>query len=184
MVLDAKTIFVRELDPDKFVGEDKRLALGWHTIEEVFRPSRDIVNSFFGIDLQDVIGPAGVPFFFHNDTIRFMISEVTYRSGKSFPLWFQEQGMLTEFILYSGYVQYKFGKLDKFIHPANRLGSIVNVCHSQVGVFDQLFDKMKDPETLTVSVHRNAWNQLTPNQRNQYQNFLIDTGNYTAYNLK
>lgn len=184
MVLDAKTIFVREFDPATFVGNDSRLAVGYYPTLEVFKPAQDIVNQFFNIDLQQVIGPAGVPFFFHNDTIRFMIAEVTYRAGKSFPLWFQEQGMLTEFMLYSGYVQYKFGSLDNFVNSTNQLGGIVNVCHSEVARFDAKFAEMKNPDTLTVSIHRNAWNQLTPEQRNQYQNFLIDTGNYTAYNLK
>lgn len=184
MVLDAKTIFTRELDPTTIVGEDGRLAVGYYPTLEVFKPAQDIVNKFFNTDVQHVIGPAGVPFFFHNDTVRFMIAETTYRAGESFPQWFQKQGMLTEFMLYSGYVHYKFGGLDKFINSDNRLGGIVNVCHSEVARFDAKFAEMKQPETLTVSVHRNAWNQLTPEQRNQYQNFLIDTGNYTAYNLK
>ena len=184
MVLDAKTIFVRDFDPATIIGEDGRLAVGYCPTLDVFKPAQDIVNKFFNIELTQVIGPAGVPFFFHNDTIRFMIAEVTFRSGKSFPLWFQEQGMLTEFMLYSGYVQYKYGGLDKFINPENRLGKIVNVCHSEVAQFDAKFALMKHPDALTVSVHRRAWQQLTPDQRNQYQNFLIDTGNYTAYNLK
>lgn len=184
MILDAKTIFVREFDPNTIIGADGRLAVGYYPTPDVFKPAQDIVNKFFNTDVQHVVGPAGVPFFFHNDTVRFMIAETTYRAGKSFPLWFQEQGMLTEFVLYSGYVHYKYGGLDKFVNSENHLGKVVNVCHSEVARFDSLFTEMTDPNTLTVSVHRNAWNQLTPDQRNQYQNFLIDTGNYTAYNLK
>ena len=47
MVLDAKTIFVREFDPATIVGEDGRLAVGYYPTLEVFKPAQDIVNNFF-----------------------------------------------------------------------------------------------------------------------------------------
>lgn len=184
MVLDAKTTFVRDLELRTVIDFTGKVATGWCPIPEVFMPAKQIVNDFFKIDLQHVIGPAGVPFFFHNDTVRAMISDVSFITNESFPLWFQKQGMLTEFILYSAYVVYKYGSLDVLVHDKNKLGNIVNVCHSEVDNFDNKLTLMRDLETLTVSVHRGAWNKLTPEQRTAYQMLLLDRNIGSAFNLK
>jgi hypothetical protein len=48
------------------------------------------------------------------------------------------------------------------------------VCHSEVASWDQKFYNMK--HAATVSVHRNAWSQLTPQQQYQYIDFLKSRG--------
>jgi hypothetical protein len=102
MILDAKTVFVRKLRLEDMGTPDGQLTVGTLPVYDVFRPAKDIVDQLFGIDMQQQLGPGGVPFFFHNDTVRYMIAEVTERTQQSFPEWFQRQGMLTEFMLYSG----------------------------------------------------------------------------------
>jgi hypothetical protein len=57
----------------------------------------------------------------------------------------------------------------------------VNICHSEVSAFDRKFNNMQN--ALTVSVHRNAWTELTAEQRQQYQHFLIDRGVLAAWKL-
>ena len=103
MVMDAKTILVRPVDHQLW-DADGRLRSGSFEIYSVFYPARDIVNSLFDINLTSQLGPGGVPFFFKTDLVRSMISAVEQRTGESFIPWFQAQGRLTEFILYSGYV--------------------------------------------------------------------------------
>lgn len=181
MVLDAKTMFVRELRLEDLGTPDGKLTVGTLPIYDVFQPAKQIVDKLFGIDMQSQIGPGGVPFFFHNDTVRYMIAEVTERTQQSFPEWFQRQGMLTEFMLYSGYVQHKFGSLN--LTEQNALGQVVNVCHSEVASFDRKLAEMQDPATLTVSVHRNAWRELTVDQKTAYQTLLIDCGIIPACSL-
>ena len=181
MVLDAKTMFVRDLVLEDLGTPDGRLAVGELPIYDVFKPAKDIVDKLFGMDMQRQIGPGGVPFFFHNDTVRYMIAEVTERTQQSFPEWFQQQGMLTEFMLYSAYVQHKFGGLN--VTEQNALGGVVNVCHTEVANFDRKLEQMRDPTTLTVSVHRNAWRELTADQKTAYRLLLIDRGIIPAYAL-
>jgi hypothetical protein len=181
MVLDAKTMFVRDLVLEDLGTPDGRLTVGELPIYDVFKPAKDIVDQLFGMDMQRQIGPGGVPFFFHNDTVRYMIAEVTERTQQSFPEWFQRQGMLTEFMLYSAYVQHKFGGLN--VTEQNALGGVVNVCHTEVANFDRKLEQMKDPTTLTVSVHRNAWRELTADQKTAYRLLLIDRGIIPAYLL-
>jgi hypothetical protein len=175
MVLDAKTVFVRDLDPAELVDSQGRLRVGQMPVYPVFESARQIVNEFYQIDLDSQLGPGGVPFFFHNDTVRLMIAETAFRAQQSFPNWFQAQGRLTEFVLYSGFVKYRFGSFDAFYCSDNTVFPC-NLCHSEVARFDAKLTEMSLPKTSTVSVHRNAWTQLVPEQQQQYRDLLIQRG--------
>jgi hypothetical protein len=184
MVLDAKTILIQPVDLNRLFDEQGRLTWGYSQIITVFEPAKKIVSKLFNIDLQHAAGPAGVPFFFNNDIVRSMITRVETQTNKLFANWFQETGMVTEFILYTGYVQYQDGSLDKAYSKIFRNQyHICNVCHSEVGIFDSKFLQMQHPDTLTVSVHRNAWTKLTDLQKQAYCNLLLISGITCAKDL-
>lgn len=180
MVLDAKTIFVKPLTLKDVFNEQGKIASGILDVYPVFEPARQIVNKTYNIDLQQQIGPGGVPFIFHNDTVRSMIAETAVLTQNNFPEWFQTQGVLTEFMLYSGYVQYKYGSLEK-IYSKDTVIKPVNMCHSEVGSADRKLEEMST--ATTVSIHRNAWTELTKQQRGRYRNLLIDNNILGAWNL-
>jgi hypothetical protein len=182
MVLDSKTIFVREVKLEELIDPQGRAQVGRLATFPVFEPARLIVNELFNIDMTQQLGPGGVPFMLQNDTVRLMIGEISFLTGRSFPRWFQANGKLTEFMLYSGYVQHKFGSFDMFYSDQLQFQP-VNVCHSEVAAWDRKFAEMQQSNTLTVSVHREAWKQLSDNQQQQYQNFLIDQGIFGAWQL-
>lgn len=176
MVLDAKTIFVRELALTELLNNQQQLCVGQIQVYDVFAQSKQIVESLFNIKLELQAGPGGVPFFFHNDTVRKMIVEISANIDKSFPVWFQQQGMLTEFLLYSGFVIQQYGTLDKFYSHTSNF-SVQNICHSEVDIYDVKFNQMlNDSATLTVSIHRRAWEKLSNKQRTQYKDFLSSKG--------
>lgn len=175
MILDAKTILIQDLDPAKLIDSQGRIKVGHMPVYPVFEPARQIVNEFYKIDLDSQLGPGGVPFFFHNDTVRLMIAETAFRAKKNFPTWFQAQGQLTEFVLYSGFLKHRFGSFDAFYSPDNAVFPC-NVCHSEVERFDAKLAEMLQPTTTTVSIHRDAWTQLSAEQQQQYQNLLISRG--------
>ena len=85
----------------------------------------------------------------------------------NFVSWFQEQGMLTEFLLYSGWIEYQQG-IDSAVAPCKI--SVQNLCHSELDIADQKLSNMSN--STTVSIHRRAWTQLTLQQQQQYQTFL------------
>jgi hypothetical protein len=183
MILDAKTLIVRELDPDSIVDSAGKIQTGRLPIQPVFESSRQIVNKLFDIDLLQQIGPGGVPFIVHNDTVRMMIAEVTIRTKTSFPIWFQQQGMVTEFILYSGFVQFLCGNLNVLYDTHNSLGGIVNVSHDETDAWPIKINQMRKGETLTVSVHRGAWAKLDAEQQQQYRDLLAQRGIEAAAHL-
>lgn len=170
IVLDAKTIFVR---PIKKLAQ--RPIVGRLPVYSVFSVSQERVSDLFKIDLQYMLGPGGVPFIFNNRLVQEMIAEVEKLTNCSFGKWFQDQGMVTEFILYSGYVLYRHGSYDT-IYDITKSPDIIpcNLCHSEVASFDRKFAEMS--KTHTVSVHRKAWPQLTNNQQSKYTNFLKSRG--------
>ena len=170
IVLDAKTIFVR---PVKRLAQ--RPVVGKQSIVSVFSVSQQRVGDLFKVDLSYQLGPAGIPFIFNNQLVQEMFIDVEKLTGCSFGRWFQDQGMITEFILYSGYVLYKFGSYDS-IYDTSNLPAITpcNLCHSEVASFDRKFTEMAG--TDTVSIHRRAWSQLTDEQQSKYTNFLKSRG--------
>lgn len=182
MVLDAKTIFARELLLKDLIDEDGRARVGTLDIYPVFETTRLMVNQTYNIDLQKQLGPGGVPFLFQNDVVRLMIAETTFMVKQQFPRWFQAKGRLTEFMLYSGYLQYRFGNFDTFYNPDFSF-TLVNVCHSEVESFDRKLAEMHSSDPLTVSVHRKAWAALSGDQQQNYKNFLIDRGITEAWQL-
>lgn len=174
MILDAKTLLVRELDVNEILPGG-RAATGSLPVYPVFEPSRQIVNELFGIDLPQQLGPGGVPFMVEPQLVRDMMVDIYRRTGQGFADYFQSQGMLTEFILYSGYVWL----CDKtFDNRYTSTGSIrpVNLCHSEVDHFQRKMQEMQDPSTSTVSIHRNAWRQLNDQQKQQYLDLLQQKG--------
>jgi hypothetical protein len=176
MIMDAKTLITDRMSADMFVITDCESTLGRQPIQSVFKPAAKIAGDVFDIKIDHVIAPAGVPFFFHNRTVRQMIAQIENRTGQHFPEWFQQQGMLTEFVLYSGYVQYKHQNLSNMYLGTNKLRLCNNICHSEVTMFDTKLKLVLDQRTLTMGVHRNAWSQLTLQQQEAYVAYLISLG--------
>ena len=170
VVLDAKTLIVKSLDSTLF-DHNQRAKSGSLQIYDVFLPSKHIVDQLFDVDLSFQLGPGGVPFIFSTDTVKQLVHTIEESTCQDFASWFQSQGMLTEFLLYTGYA-IKSGHIDKYslaessIHP-------VNICHSETGIWDTKIDQMKNNNTLTVSVHRGAWASASEQQKQAYRDLLI-----------
>ena len=168
MILDAKTFFVKPM-----LKFDSFPAVGQLDIYSVFGPSQKIVNELFGIELDKQLGPGGVPFVINTQQVRDMVTWIELHTKQNFVEWFQNQGMLTEFILYSGWIQY-CGVFDSLYNVTTLSLHPCNLCHSEVASFDRKFAEMQTADT--VSIHRRAWAQLTTEQQAQYTNFLTSRG--------
>lgn len=183
MILDSKTIFVNSLDINNIFDQQGRQTWGYVPIQPVFEPAGKIVSKLFNINLKHIAGPSGIPFFFHNESVRSLINKVVSLTSQSFSDWFQQQGMVTEFILYTGYIQLRDGTLDFAYSNSQQPYTICNVCHSEVELFDQKFSQMTTAKTLTVSIHRRAWTQLSTAQKKSYQDLLLSRGITSAKDL-
>jgi len=179
MVLDAKTFLVKNFDLDHITHQG-RPAVGTFPIQPVFGRSAKIAGDLWDRLVLRQLGPAGVPFFFHNATIRQMIANIENSTQQSFPLWFQQQGMLTEFILYSAWVEH-CNLLDDLYSAGNI--HVCNINHSDTDRIDPLLNHMISQDLHTVSIHRNAWVSMTVDQCQRYRQFLISRGLSTAVNL-
>jgi hypothetical protein len=182
MILDAKTIIVKSATLELLLPGGKPIG-GDHPIPEVFYPSASIVEKLFNVKLTHNGGPSGVPFMFHNNTIRSMLIEIKSRTGREFADWFQEQGMVTEYLLYVGYNLYLYGTMDQFYsltHPY----SVANLCRNETGIIEEKLIEMQHKDRLTVSVHRYAWAVMSAKQRLQYKNLLVSRGIETAKYLE
>ena len=182
MILDAKTIFVKPATVDLLFPNGKQ-AGGSYPIQEVFLTSARIVGELFNVTVDRNGGTSGVPFIFKNELIRNMITEIENRTKESFPKWFQDQGMVTEYILYVGYCKYLYGTLDD-IYSQSYPYQVANLCHSQTGIIPNKLNDMAQSNTLTVSVHRRAWTAMTEEQQDTYRKLLTSRNIKTAGDLK
>jgi hypothetical protein len=141
----------------------------------VFDSAKTSIEKLYNVELDYVIGPGGVPFFFHTATVLSMIKETESITGKSFIDFFQENvrfpNLITEFYLYSGYVKRKFGKFDD-LYAQKQRWTCVNIADWEIDNFDQLFNNMQKFLTLTVSIASKAWVLLRPEQQDKYLEFL------------
>lgn len=177
MVLDSKTIVMQTVELDRLFDDDGKLTWGYMPVLSVFEPAKKIVSDLLQVDVPNVAGPAGIPFFFHTHTVNELIQEVETRTGQAFNEWFQANGMVTEFVLYSGYVQYRDGNLDKmYTNDFDQRYRLCNICHSESNMFNQKFEQMKEENIVTVSIHRGAWNSITQEQKESYKNLLLSRG--------
>lgn len=181
MILDAKTIFVKPATLDLLLPDGK-IAGGLYKIQEVFSTSARIVGELFNVVVDRNGGLSGVPFIFNTNDIHGMIAEIEHRTKDSFPNWFQDQGMVTEYILYVGYCIYRYGNLDK-IYSLTVPYQVANLCHSQTGIIPNKLLEMAGSCSLTVSVHRRAWTVMTQEQQHVYKQLLINRGIKTAESL-
>jgi hypothetical protein len=184
IILDAKTIFIQDLKLNLIFDNQKRITWSYFSIMDVFTPAQKIVNKLFDIDLEFIAGPGGVPFIFHNATTRELINEVGRITNEDFTTWFQTQGMVTEFILYTGYVLYRDGTLDKVYTPTTECPyGPVNICHSEILLFDEKIKEMQSPFAVVVSIHRHAWTKLTKFQKQSFKDLLKNCGINRAMEL-
>jgi len=112
--------------------------------------------------------------------VREMIADIERRTQQAFSSWFQAQGMLTEFILYSAWLQHQ-DLYDRLY--AHAIVIPCNIDHSEIDRIDQRLAEMACINSHTVAIHRGAWNKMTLDQRRQYQTFLIDRGLTSAWQL-
>jgi hypothetical protein len=177
LILDAKTILITPIDLNRLFNQDGRLAWGAWPIQPVFDDSQRITNELFDINLTHCLEPGGVPFLFHNNSVRSMIVDITRRVGEDFTIWFQQQILLTEFILYSGYMEYIHGSLDKICSTQydRKKYNACNICHSDVHCIDQKLHQMlsSGSDLLSVGVHRRAWDKFDDKQKELYRAVLL-----------
>ena len=171
LILDAKTIFIQDVEYHTLISNNQAQT-GFIDIFSVFEPSKKIVEETFGIEFEKQTGPGGVPFIFYTSLVRDLILYIEEKYSKNFVEWFLEKGCVTEFMLYAGYVQYRGFTSQLY---SNRTAIFpCNICHSEVARFH---DKMNEAQSSqTVSIHRNAWSQLSVEQQAQYRDFLYKRG--------
>jgi hypothetical protein len=176
MILDAKTLFVRPVVADH-VFENQQPCVG-HSLEipSVFKNSQHTIEQLFGIKLDRQISPAGVPFIFHNSTVRNMIAHVENLTEQSFATWFQQNLAVTEFLLYSGFVIYKHKNFDHLYNQHKSQMRSINIAHCDIDQIDHKLSEMLLPEISTVSIHRYAWAQMSTDQQQSYQDLLAQRG--------
>jgi len=173
MVVDAKTWFVKPFVMTDFFDQTDRACTGTVPVMQVFDSSRVFVEQLYQVKLDRIIGPGGVPFMFHTDTVRNLVESID-DFIEFFQVHVRYPTLITEFHLYSGFVLFQYGSYDELYNDQAGY-AVVNIADWEANLFDQLFDHMKtDKKILTVSVHRRTYQDLSQDQIERWVNFLMD----------
>lgn len=171
MVLDSKTWFIRPLEMTKLFDSIGRAQVGVIPVFPQFIPSQKFVEKLYNVDLSKTIGPGGVPYMFHTNTVNEMIAGI-----ENFVDFFQINvkypNLITEFHLYSGYVLSKYGTYDILYNKVTYYMPF-NIAHWEPAKFSSLKDSVINPRVHTVSIHRGAYTQLTEEEKAIWTEFLI-----------
>jgi len=174
IVFDAKTWLVRELVPsDLFDGNGINIEL--QQIQPAFQDGWNFLVNEFGLkDPKQQLGPAGVPYIFRTDHIRELFTWVMSKYNQTFIEWYSKHSMyptlITEFLTYSAWVYKSEGGYHSVSN--NQPWQPVNIGRGEGFIFDEKFAEMSLPSTLTVSIHRDAYNELSETQKSQWATFL------------
>jgi len=188
MVLDAKTWFVQPLNLSTLYDDTGRPRVGAFDISPYFANSLGFTQRYYNVTMSKIIGPAGVPFMFHTDTVKEMIDQFD-----NFPEFFQshvnQPTGLTEFYLYSGYVLHKYGTYQTLYNEQDYY-QYYNVTDWQSQDFDKIYQEFSaDDRVLTASIQGKCYKKLTIDDITQWVDFLIqrnvivDDNKYIMINL-
>lgn len=174
MVLDAKTWFVQSIAMDKLFGDNNLPNTGaFPGPANWFVEARKFVEERYNIKLPLIVGPYGVPFMFHTDTVRDLVN-----SEDNFIDFFQTNvrfpNLVTEFFLYSGFVKSKFGTIDTLYNTKYSYLQVVNLTEFETDQFDNFITRSQLPQTITSSLHRKTYAKLTQEQILTWVLFLKD----------
>jgi hypothetical protein len=172
MCLDAKTWFVHRLQWDKLFDEQHTVKFRSIPVIPVFKSAQEFLEKFYNIDMKEVIGPGGVPFMFHTETVKSMFTDLSTPFLEFFSTHVRFPANITEFMLYSAYVIYKYGDYSS-LYSHSQPYMVQNMADFQLDKFDKILENMYYPVTLTASIHLRVYALLSDDQFERWCSFLL-----------
>jgi len=173
MCLDAKTWFVQKLQWDNLFDEHSRVKFRSMPVIPVFKSAQEFLEKFYNIDMKEVIGPGGVPFMFHTETVKSMFKELKIPFLEFFSTHVRLPANITEFMLYSAYVIHKNRDYSS-LYSKSQYYHIQNLADFQIDQFDEILENMTYPVTLTASIHLRVYPLLSEQRFERWCNFLLE----------
>ena len=175
MVFDAKTWLVRALDTREIFDHVGRPVVGHCPISTYWKDSKIYLEQMYGITMNTMLGPGGVPFMLHTETTNALVDSID-----NFPEWFQslvpgpgnDKMFITEFMLYSAYVFNKYGVNNRLYSDLPPTWHPNNMASWEVDKFKKFFDRGALPSCLTVSIHKDCYRKLSAGEIATWLDFL------------
>lgn len=178
MIIDAKTFFVCPLILTNIINPDNKAFSNPTRISHYFVNERDFIQQYFNIQFNNnYIGPGGVPFLIHTSTVNSMINYIKLRENTSLTEFFFKNPM-TEFLLYSGYVlhlntDYTTLYQTRYVNAYK----LHHIADWQYAEFDSILQSIAmASNTLTISLHRRAYPELSNEQKIKWCELLYNKG--------
>lgn len=162
LCLDTKTWFVKNLDWLLWFDDLGKVNLKSFPTIPVFTSAQTFLENYFQIKNDNVIGPGGVPFMFHTETVKKLCKTVP-DFFNFFCTHSKSNINLTEFMLYSVYVKKVYNSFS-YLYSEKQHYKFCNIADRQVKDFDHIWKSTEDSRLLTVSIQERAYPHLSDKQ--------------------
>lgn len=178
-VLDAKTFFSKKIN-FQILFTNNKPCVGTVPVSIWWSDSKKFLETFYHINLNKIIGPGGVPFFFHTETVKQLVNSIP-----KFNNWFQDllyettpphRLLITEFMLYSAFVIKKYGTFDILYNKESRLQAF-NLAEWQLKADINEFYKIFNGKHDTISIAEKSKKYLDNKKIKEWNNFLNEQYN-------
>lgn len=168
--LDSKTWFVKPLEWHRLFDINGKVLLRSFPTIPVFKPAQNFIEEYFTISSPLVVGPGGVPFMFHTETVKDMCMTIP-DFFNFFCIHVNQPNFLTEFMLYSGFVTKKYGSHLE-LYSDSQYYTFFNIADWQVCDFDNIWHQSYNSKLLTISIQERAYAHLSDQQFNIWIEYL------------
>jgi len=182
MVLDAKTWFIKDYNPeDFFTGHRARCNL-IPTVDCFLDVQKVLENYFQTSNTGKTIYPAGVPALLKPSVVREITQTTQDQKQEDFLEYFIKHttyysvyglvdAAITEFILYSVYILYK--QLFDVYYTGESDWISDNLAHQESNRFEEFMRNLNDDRAVTASIHSRAFDEeLSIEQKQRWVEFL------------
>jgi hypothetical protein len=182
VVLDAKNHLIRTARLADFVAEDGRARGGTHPYtQHPLKPQLLAVLAYVGASAEataralEDFPPTATPFVMDTERTRTLIDAVEAESGRPFAAEF-ERAKLTEFFLYSGWLQVRGPGIDAVYDGVAIPSPTVWPARRSAGGVDAAIREAGEQDSAFFAVHRSALARGDAAGRDRIARFWADRG--------
>ena len=184
IVFDAKTWLTTKFDWNKMC--DPKPRVGECNLGTAWSDAHSNLEKHYGISINEMLSPSGVPFVFHTQTVKDMMLE--HGSVAKFCEWFQNKIPncgVTEFTCYNAYLIYRYGSCNVLYNTQQIYPGLNTFCTNVANGANVDMAPMLNLISLTKSIHTRQYVNLKDTDMDLWkhywtgQNMILNLDQYT-----
>jgi Family of unknown function (DUF6492) len=181
VILDAKNHFIRHVTSDCFMDQTGKPLMGFEPVASSLQKYFTASLAAFALSPENHLAHAAspvTPFVMPRHLVLEMMASIEAREGNEFSRYFLvNNGLLTEFFLYYGYILSRFD--DPLIVHSPRVSGIITLFRRWPDTrekFRWAAARVQDPRTFCFGLHRGRLSHMSDDERAFVRDLWMETG--------